>query len=210
MRIAGISLGIALACSTSIVTAQELINPGFEMGWAGWTDVDPNKDATSISGHYLNGIKSAKITKDTGRFEQKARLLEGSEYELVGHVKGPGTIGLEISGEVLSASSEGNGEEWIEVRVPFSTGEATQALVFGSHNGDQGRFDDFEFVALSGPALDAAIARAAGPRVYTTIPDGCDRMSQLRIKKISDDGTSDPVYGPVLAIDHDFQPESRV
>ena len=48
----------------------EIANPSFENGWGGWTDVDPNGDATAISGHFNTGAHSAKITGETGRFEQ--------------------------------------------------------------------------------------------------------------------------------------------
>ncbi len=186
-----------------------LLNAGFEQGWAGWEDLDPNKDATSISGHFLSGFKSAKITKETGRFQQSTRVMAASGYDLVAYVKGPGIIGVDIAGRTYQAESAGDGERWVELRVPFTTDTDLDTIVFGLPNGGEGRFDDFQLIATSGPALEKARRDASGPRVYSTLDNGCENLSQLRIKRVSDDGTADPEYPPERAIDHRFEPESR-
>lgn len=209
MRVSSVSLSVLLACGATAATSQEIINPGFEQGWVGWTDVDPNKDATSISGHFLSGEKSAKIEQALGRFEQSVLAEAGSEYELVAHIKGAGTVGVEVEGEILTVTSEGNGEEWLPVSIPFTTRDGGPIMVFGAANGGEGRFDDFELIAKSGPALAVAEARAAGPRVYTTIDGGCDRMSQLAIEIATDNGTSEDIHPAEMAVDHDFNPDSR-
>ena len=134
----------------------EIVNPSFEYGWSGWVDVDPDKNATSISGHFHTGEKSAKITRETGRFEQAVTLLPDSEYILKAVVKGPGAVGLTLAGETLSATSEGEGETWLPLEIPFATTSDVDATLFGAPHGGEGRFDDFELVALSGPALSAA------------------------------------------------------
>ena len=209
MRISSVSLSVLLACGATVATSQELVNPGFEQGWSGWTDVDPNKDATSISGHFLSGEKSAKIEQESGRFEQTVLAEAGSEYELIAHIKGSGTVGVEVEGEILEVTSEGAGEDWIPVSIPFATSDGGPIMVFGAAHGGEGRFDDFELIAKSGPALAAAEALAAGPREYTTIEGGCDQISQLAIELASDNGTSEDIHPPALAVDHDFNPDSR-
>lgn len=186
----------------------EIVNPSFEYGWSGWVDVDPDKNATSISGHFHTGEKSAKITRETGRFEQAVTLLPDSEYILKAVVKGPGAVGLTLAGETLSATSEGEGETWLPLEIPFATTSDVDATLFGAPHGGEGRFDDFELVALSGPALSAAEEAAKGPKVYATIPGGCENMSQLAIRSAIDDGTNDG-HTPEMAADGDFQPESR-
>ncbi len=198
------------AVATGPVLAQtEITNPSFEYEWSGWTDADPNKDATSISGHSNTGAKSAKITGETGRFEQEVTLYPDSEYIMRAVVKGPGQVGITVGEEVLSAASEGDGENWIPLEIAFATGADTSSgILFGAHNGEEGRFDDFELEAVSGPALAAAEEAAKGPKVYATIPGGCENMSQLRIKSASDDGTNDG-HTPEMTIDGDFTPESR-
>ncbi|SIN80703.1 polysaccharide lyase family 7 protein [Vannielia litorea] len=200
---------LALCAAAPAATAQDLItNPSFEHGWSGWQDVDPDKDATSISGHARTGEKSAKISKATGRFEQQITLAPGSDYMLRAAVKGPGSIGITLGAQDFTAASGSETEDWITLEVPFSSGDATEATIFGSHNGSEGRFDDFEITALSGPALDAAEQAAAGPVTYATIPGACERMSQLGVSSARDDGTHDG-HGPELTIDGSFQPESR-
>lgn len=199
----------AFAAMTPAAMAQTLTNPSFESGWSGWTDVDPNKDATSISGHYNTGLKSAKISKETGHFEQTITLFPESEYELQAYIKGPGTVGIELAGEVATAMSAGDGETWVKLSVPFKTGADTSARVFGGWGGDEARFDDFELVALSGPAKAAADEAAKGPKVYTTIADGCKDLRQLRVQSVSADGDFDKEYAPDRIIDHDFSADSR-
>ncbi|MEL6677237.1 MAG: polysaccharide lyase family 7 protein [Pseudomonadota bacterium] len=204
-----LSLTVAVLALATPALAQSITNPGFEYGWSGWTDVDPNKDATSISGHFRTGEKSGKITGAAGSFEQTVPIHAGSTYELRAHIKGPGTIGVVLDGSTVAASSQGDGESWLPVIVPFDSGAAETMTIFGAHNGDEGRFDDFELVALSGPALAAAEEAAKGPKVYATIPDGCSRMSQLRVRSVTDDGTHEDIHGPENATDHRFDPDSR-
>ena len=199
----------ALVAGTSPALAQTLTNPGFEAGWGGWNDVDPNKDATSVSGHFNTGLKSAKISKETGHFEQTVTLYPDSEYELKAFVKGPGIVGVEIAGTEVTASSAGDGENWVQLSIPFKTGADTGARVFGGWGGDEARFDDFELVAVSGPAKTAAEEVASGPREYTTLPDGCEGMGQLRVKKVRAEGDYDKEYAPDRVIDHSFDADSR-
>lgn len=199
----------AAAFLASAATAQDLImNPSFEDGWSGWTDVDPDGDATSISGDFHSGAQSAKITLAAGQFEQNVTLLPGSEYVLRAMVRGPGVVGVNLNGEILTSVSQGDADEWLAVEVAFESGDATEAVLFGAHNGDEGRFDDFELVALSGPAQAAIEAAEAPSEVYATLPDSCDGMAQLGILSAVDDGSNDG-HTPDMAIDGNFQPDSR-
>ena len=200
---------VALLSLASAAHAQTLTNPGFEAGWGGWRDVDPNKDATAISGHYNTGLKSAKITKETGHFEQSVTLYPDSEYELRAFVKGSGVLGIEVAGRQFTAASEGDGETWVRLTVAIKTSADTAARVFGGWGGGEGRFDDFELVAISGPAREAAIEAAKGPRVFATIPGGCEEIRQLRVTAVAADGDYDKEYAPGRVIDHGFDPDSR-
>lgn len=196
------------ALSGTASAQDEITNPSFEYGWSGWKDVDPDKNATAISGHFHTGAKSAKITRAGGHFEQDIPLYPNSDYMLKAVVKGPGIVGISVNGIDYTAASSLDTEEWVLLEVPFSSGEMLNGIIFGRHNGEEGRFDDFELVAVSGPALAAAEEAAKGPKVYATIPGGCDRMGQLRVVSASDDGTNDG-HTPAMAIDADFDPESR-
>lgn len=200
---------MALAMLAPAAFAQTLTNPGFEAGWGGWTDIDPDKDATSVSGHSNTGLKSAKISKRTGHFEQQVTLYPESDYELRAFVKGPGVIGIEIAGEQFTTASPGDGETWLPLVVPFSIGNEPDAKVFGGWGGAEGRFDDFRIVALSGPAKVAADEAAKGPRVYSTLPDACEEIGQLRVVAASAEGDYDKDYAPELAVDHQFIVDSR-
>ncbi|SNS41367.1 polysaccharide lyase family 7 protein [Tropicimonas sediminicola] len=200
---------VAFSVLAGAAMAQTLTNPGFESGWGGWTDVDPNKDATSISGDFNSGAKSGKISKETGHFEQAITLYPESEYELKAYVRGPGVIGIEVAGEEHTAASEGDGNTWVPLSVPFTTASDVEGRVFGGWGGAEGRFDDFELVAISGPALAAAEEAAKGPREYTTLPDACEEMSQLRVVSVSAEGDYDKDYAPELAVDHEFIVDSR-
>lgn len=203
----------ALVYLLSMVSAQAqaqdfITNPSFEYGWSGWVDVDPDKNATSISGHAFSGEKSAKISRETGSFEQEIELHPDSDYVLRALIKGPGQVGIRLDQQTLTAESPGDGETWLALEIPFSSTVLESGVVFGAANGGEGRFDDFQVVAISGEALAAAQQAAAGPPVYATIPGGCDRLSQLRIKTASDDGSNDG-HTPEMAIDADFRPDSR-
>lgn len=189
--------------------AQTLINPSFEAGWSGWTDVDPNKDATSVSGHFNTGLKSAKISKETGHFEQGATLYPDSEYALQAFIKGPGIVGVDLGGDTFSAASAGDGDTWVQVTIPFKTGADTAARIFGGWTVGEARFDDFELIALSGPAKAAADEAAKGPKVYTTIEGGCEDNQQLAVRSISAEGGFDKEFAPDRAVDHGFSADSR-
>ncbi len=199
---------IVVAAGLPALAQEEITNPGFEYGWSGWTDVDPNKDATAVSGHFNTGVKSAKILRSGGHFEQEIPLYPESDYVLRAFIKGPGLIGIIVDGEDLTAKSDSKTEEWLPVEIAFSSGRAMAAVIRGDWNGAESRFDDFELIAKSGPALAAAEEAAKGPKIYATIPGACERMSQLRIRTAEDDGSNDG-HTPEMAIDADFDPESR-
>lgn len=192
----------------------EIANPSFENGWGGWTDIDPNGDATAISGHFNTGAHSAKITRETGRFEQTVPVQPDSDYILRAMVSGPGQVGVALGDTVLgdtvlTEDSPGDGDAWMPLEVAFSSGSATSVVIFGAHNGGEGRFDDFVLEAVGGPALTApAQAAAADPVVYATLAGACAGMSQLRVVSAQDDGTNDG-HTPDLTIDASFLPDSR-
>ena len=191
----------------------EIANPSFENGWRGWTDIDPNGNATAISGNASTGAKSAKITGETGRFEQEVSVHPDSDYILRAMIRGPGRVGVMLGDADLDQSSPGDGNVWLPVEIPFSSGTATSVVIFGAHNGGEGRFDDFVLEAVAGPAVTAQAqeqdqATEASPTVYTTLSGGCEGMSQLLIASAEDDGTNDG-HTPDLTIDASFLPDSR-
>ncbi len=198
---------VSLLATTAAGHAQTIIqNPGFEYGFSAWTEIDTSSGVTSISDHSNTGAHSMKITTETGRFEQLVTLHPDSDYELTLFIKGAGTVGIEIGGEDLTVSSEGDGDTWVPVSIPFNSGDATEALIYGVYNGGEGRFDDFDLAALSGPALTAA---EAGPPTFTEIPGSCTAMSQLRVNRVFTEGDWDADYVVDNITDADFSPESR-
>jgi len=144
---------LASGCSTLGSGSNPLKNSSFESEWSGWTEAGPDGDGTSISEDARSGSKSAKITNENGRFEQVVPILPDSGYELVAYVQGAGVIGMQVGEESVTAASEGSGDDWSKVTLPIKSGSNTTVLVFGEYGGDEGRFDDFELDAVSGPAL---------------------------------------------------------
>lgn len=149
MRISPTLSLLASLLLTSTLSAQTTIeNFGFEQDWEAWKDIDPDGADTEISENFHNGSKSAKITGEKGRFEQVIQVEPQTEYELKAYIKGPGVVGLSISGRTFTTSSSGNTDKWTPVSLPFSTEDATEAIIFGAYNGGEGRFDDFELLIL--------------------------------------------------------------
>ena len=172
--------------------------------------MDPNGGATAISNFGQSDEKSAKITAATGHFEQKIEIFPESDYVLRAVIRGPGIVTVMVDDTEFTASSEGDGNNWIPVEIEFSAGSATTAIIGGRYFKDEdARFDDYELFGLSGPALDYVYVPEVEPeRKFTTLPDACEALSQLRIVSASDDGTNDG-HTPAMAIDGNFQPESR-
>ena len=187
-----------------------IANPSFEFGWVGWVDVDPNGGATSISGFGQTDEKSGKITAASGHFEQEIEIFPGSDYVLRAAIRGPGVVTVIVDSAEFTASSEGDGDAWIPVEVRFSAGSATTALIGGRYLKDEdARFDDYELFGLSGPALEYVyVPPPEIVRVFTSLPNVCTELSQLRIISATDDGTNDG-HTPEMAVDGNFQPESR-
>jgi len=200
----------AMVLSNAPLKAEMLKNPSFESGWEGWTDVDPS----AISDDAQDGVKSAKVTGSGGRFEQTIELHPNSEYQLVAYVQGAGAVGVVLGEERLATELPGDDDNWVKVSLPFSSGSHEQATIFGEYVSDDGRFDAFSVLAVNGPALEAAKSgiddsREDEPKTYATLPDACEELSQLRIASAEDDGTSEDTHTPAMAIDSDFDPESR-
>jgi len=165
MKVSPIVLLLASFCLTSTLSAQTIENPGFEDEWDGWDDIDPDKDATAISEDSHSGDRSAKITGETGRFEQAVEVSPQSEYELKAFVRGDGIIGLDISGETFTSKVEGEGEKWVPVSLPFSTETAEQAVIFGAYIDDDVRFDDFELIKLRSKAEELVVGDGQNSQV---------------------------------------------
>ncbi len=166
MRISPILVVFASLALSSAPSAQTSIaNFGFEDGWENWDDIDPDGSDTAISENFHSGAKSAKITGINGRFEQVVQVSPDSEYELTAFIRGSGVIGLSISGRTFTTASDGEGDQWLPVSLPFSTEGATEAVVFGAYNGEEGRFDDFELSVLRSKSDDAVASGGGGNNV---------------------------------------------
>jgi TRAP-type uncharacterized transport system substrate-binding protein len=158
MLMAIVSAFLALAPAA---TAQTIDNASFENDWEGWEDIDPEKNATAISEVARSGSRSAKITGEQGRFEQTIDVSPWSEYELKAYIKGAGQIGLSIMNETFTTESADDGDNWVSVRLPFSTEAVEEATIFGAFANGEARFDDFEIVKLRSKSEQASSGRSS-------------------------------------------------
>lgn len=124
-------------------SAASIENPGFEFGWRGWTTDESPKNERAISEIASSGKASAKITGASGRFEQRVRIEPGLDYELTARIRGIGSIGVVVGDETLSIGSPGDGENWVDVSMPFASGSAREIFIFGAFIKGDVRFDDF-------------------------------------------------------------------
>ncbi|WP_299947641.1 polysaccharide lyase family 7 protein [uncultured Microbulbifer sp.] len=185
-----ISFAIITLLNICMASANaSLQNPGFENDWDGWSDTDPS----AISSVAYIGNKSAKIAGSGGRIEQQVPVIADTNYRLSAYVKGAGTIGAVVGGSTHNASISDS--EWRKLDVEFNSGNALSITVFGTYNGDEGRFDNFtlENLGSSGGSPGSS---------------SCTSGSKLSIISASDDGTSDG-HDPANVIDGSFASESR-
>ncbi|MEE1673080.1 polysaccharide lyase family 7 protein [Agarivorans aestuarii] len=179
---------------TLLAESVSITNPSFESSsqFEGWVDVDPS----FLSGVAYDGTKAVKISGSGGSVEQTVNLQTDTTYTLSAFIKGAGTIGLRIGGQVYSQKVSGN-SDWAELTVSANSGSQTQATVFAEYNGAEGRFDSF--------TLNSS---ASNPSTPPAEPGSCDSPTQLTIASAKDDGTHDG-HGPENAIDNNLTTESR-
>ena len=140
-------LTVALS-STGAAQAAEIVNPGFEDGWAGWTDGDASGSGTALSDVAHEGERAVKLTENGAYVTQTVAVQPGTTYRLSAHVRGPGNLGAKVGTDLFFEQQPARGNNWREVAVTFASGTAESVSVFASSGGVEVRFDDFRLEAL--------------------------------------------------------------
>jgi len=130
--------------------ASEIVNPGFEQEWEGWTVSNLSKPAASISSGSHSGKKSAKLKKESVHVRQIVDVEQGKRYVLSAFIRGSGNIGVKVGDEVYYEHAETEPKEWAEAAVVFPSGGQTRVVVFGKFMDREGRFDDFSLNVVEG------------------------------------------------------------
>ena len=102
MRLKNVGLLLALAVHVALNVSQAfgaatnvyIENPGFEDGFNGWQEVNP--DSSSESGDSYTGMASAKVVAG-GKITQTVLLIPETNYVLTAHVQDDGTVGIELA-----------------------------------------------------------------------------------------------------------------
>ncbi|NME69282.1 polysaccharide lyase family 7 protein [Flammeovirga aprica] len=134
--------------SSNARTAVAISNSGFESSWSGWSDTDPS----AISGDANSGTGAAKITGSGGSFAQDVNVSSNTDFEVSAYVKGSWRISATVNGNKTSRS--GNTSDWKKETVAFSSGSATTVTIKGEYYNGEGRYDDFELIALDGSSTN--------------------------------------------------------
>ena len=166
-----IVLAVALlAAGTSHAT--EIVNPGFEDGWTGWTDNDPTGSATAISDVANSGEKSVKLTENGAYVSQTVAVRPSTNYRLSAFLQGPGNIGVKVGAELFFEQQPKKGKKWRELAVTFNSGTAESVYVFGSCAGVEVRIDDYRLEAVGTSAVEtSARIISSGAGGYGLSPD---------------------------------------
>ena len=156
--------------------AAEIINPGFEDGWAGWTDGDPDGSGTALSDVAYGGERSVKLTDNGAYVSQTVAVQPGNTYRLSARIRGPGNLGAKVGAEMFFEQQPEKGKEWRELAVTFPAGTAENVYVFASSGGIEVRFDDFRLDALESEDVETSArlisSRAGGHGLSPDLPPG--------------------------------------
>ncbi len=168
---------IALAMLLTAADAcADIVNPGFEEGWAGWSDGDPSGSGTALSDVAHTGERSVKLTEEGAFVAQTVAVQPHTTYRLSARVRGPGNIGAKVGAEIFFEQQTRRGNNWREVEVTFSSAEANSVSVFASCGGPEVRFDDFQLEALSGQGVETSArllsSSAGGYGLSPDLPPG--------------------------------------
>lgn len=132
-------------------SANNIVNPGFEDDWNGWTKVEKSGKTLGISKDSNSGKKSAKITKKTGYFAQIVSVEANQNYALSTYLRGAGVLAIKVGTEVLferQSKKNAKNKAWNKLSLNFNTKSATLVTIFAQFNGKKGQFDDFALIAL--------------------------------------------------------------
>lgn len=171
----GIALPAALVMANSAY-ASEIVNPGFEDGWTGWTDGDPSGAGTALSDVAHEGEQSVKLTENKAFVAQTVAVQPDTTYRLSVRVRGPGNIGVKVGAEMFFEQQPKKSKKWQELAVTFSSGSADTVSVFASGGGTEVRFDSFRLEALDAPDVETSAriisSRAGGYGLSPDLPPG--------------------------------------
>jgi poly(beta-D-mannuronate) lyase len=162
--------------STGATHAADIVNPGFEDGWAGWTDGDPTGSGTALSDVASDGERSVKLTENGAYVAQTVAVQPGTTYRLSAYVRGPGNLGAKVGAEMFFEQQPKKGKKWRELAVTFSSGAAESVYVFASCGGQEVRFDGFRLEALDADEVETSAriisSRAGGYGLSPDLPPG--------------------------------------
>ncbi len=169
-------VGLCLFLTALSAVATDIVNPGFEDGWSGWTDADPSGTGTSLSDIANNGNQSVKLTEEGAYVAQTITVQPETTYRLSAFVRGPGSIGAKVGAEMYFEQQPKKSKKWQELVVTFTTGSAESASVFVSGGGAEVRFDDFHLEVVAARAVDTSArlisSRAGGYGLSPDLPPG--------------------------------------
>ena len=148
----GFGLLFAAYASCTSAFAIELVNPGFEQGFEGWTDGDPTGAGTAISNDAHTGDKSVKLTEKSTFVTQVVPVQPGATYRLSAFVRDAGNVGVKVGTDIFFEQQKKKGKKWRQVAVTFNAGGAASVSIFASYAGRKARFDDFELALVEGEA----------------------------------------------------------
>jgi poly(beta-D-mannuronate) lyase len=167
---------VCFLLAVSATQAADIVNPGFENGWDGWTRGDADGSGSAISEDTHSGAQSAKLTRESVFVAQPVDVVPGSSYQLSAFVKGAGTVGVKVGSDIFFEQLSNKTRKWKQLTVTFQSGDAERATVFGSFIGVEGRFDDFSFVRIDGeshqPSTHIISSSGGGHGLSPELPPG--------------------------------------
>lgn len=156
--------------------SAEIVNPGFEDGWVGWTDGDPSGSGTALSDVAHSGEQSVKLTENGAYVAQTVAVHPETTYRLSARVRGPGSLGAKVGGEMFFEQQPKKGKQWHELAVTFSSGNAESVAIFASCGGIVVRFDEFQLESLFAEKVETSAriisSRSGGYGLSPDLPPG--------------------------------------
>ncbi len=167
---------LAALLSPGTTHAADIVNAGFEDGWAGWTDGDPTGSGTALSDVANSGERSVKLTENGAYVAQTVAVQPDTTYRLSAYLRGPGNLGTKVGAEMFFEQQPKKGKKWRELSVTFSSGAAESIYVFASCGGMEVRFDDFRLEAMDADEAETSAriisSRAGGYGLSPDLPPG--------------------------------------
>lgn len=152
--------------------AVELINPGFESDFDGWS-VDGRGEAVSLSKETATGQGAAKITATSGLLQQAFIPQSDATFTLTVDVKGPGLIGAKV-GDRLAFNRSKASKRYEILTVSFDATAGEQVVLFLGYGGKTVRYDDvrlaYDADATVSPTVERAMIARKGKALITGVP----------------------------------------